>query len=455
MSDIQQKNTSANVSNGPALEESGLNIKLIIGKFLSFLPYFILSAGISLGIAFLINRYSNPRYLVKATMLVKEKNNRGGMDGADGFLQGMQLLNTSKNIENELGIIRSRKMVQETINNLDFGITYYSKGNIKKTDLYGNVPFSIVLDSNHLQCMGGEISLTFIGANKVQVSAEKPLQIFVPKTGEVIGHEVILSKQEFDMREEIVSEHYKFRIQINQPQSVSSQDLIYSFKLNTQEGLINQYTNKYTAKPINKQSSIIEISIEGNWPEKDIAFLNKLCATYINRGLEEKNKTTSNTIAFIDAQLGNISDSLNSAENQLQLYRSTNKIIDLSSTGENIIEQVGDLEKNKAEEELKGKYYQYLLNYVQANTGFDEVVAPSAMGIQDPLLNGILAKMIETYAKKKTLEISLKESNPMIQEANNALIVLKQTLQENLKNIMAAHKLVLKDLNGRIAVFEA
>jgi uncharacterized protein involved in exopolysaccharide biosynthesis len=92
---------------------------------------------------------------------------------------------------------------------------------------------------------------------------------------------------------------------------------------------------------------------------------------------------------------------------------------------------------------------------VQANKGFDEVVAPSAMGIQDPLLNTILAKMIETYAKKKTLEISLKESNPMIQETNNTLLVLKQTLQENLKNIIASHQLVLNDLNKRIALFES
>jgi hypothetical protein len=44
MSDLQQTNTAANVSNGPALEESGVNIKLVIGKFLSFLPYFIFQA---------------------------------------------------------------------------------------------------------------------------------------------------------------------------------------------------------------------------------------------------------------------------------------------------------------------------------------------------------------------------------------------------------------------------
>jgi capsular exopolysaccharide synthesis family protein len=455
MNDQSQSNSiNKSFSSAPTKEE-GLNIKVIIGKFLAFVPYFILSVIICLGVAFLINRYSNPRYLVKATMLIKEKNNRGGMDGADGFLQGMQLLNTSKNIENELGIIRSRNMVTETLKNLDFGISYYSLGSIKKTDLYGNSTFSILLDSNHLQCKGGEVILKFMGNGLVEVSAEDAIDVFIPKTGEVIKNKIELPKQEFQMQEEIASENYKFRIQFNDPSFLNQREIVYSFKLNDLNSLVNSYFNKYIAKPVNKQSSIIEISKEGNWPDKDIAFINKLCSTYTNKGLDEKNKTTTNTIAFIDVQLGNISDSLNLVEEQLQIFRSSNRIVDLSVTGENIVTQIGDLEKSKAEEELKGKYYEYLRNYVQANKGFDEVVAPSAMGIQDPLLNTILAKMIETYAKKKTLEISLKESNPMIQETNNTLLVLKQTLQENLKNIIASHQLVLNDLNKRIALFES
>ena len=360
MNDQTQLNSTDKSFSAAQTHEEGLNVKVIIGKFLAFVPYFVLSLMISLGIAFLVNRYSNPRYMVKATMLIKEKNNRGGMDGADGFLQGMQLLNTSKNIENELGIIRSRSIVSETLKNLDFGISYYSLGSIKKTDLYGNYPFSILLDSNHLQCTGGEVILKFKGNGIVEISAEDPVDVFIPKTGEVIKNKIELAKQDFQIGDEIVSENFKFKIQFHDPSFLSQKDIVYSFKLNDFNSLINSYFNSYTAKPVNKQSSIIEISIEGNWPEKDIAFVNKLCATYTNKGLTEKNKTTLNTIAFIDLQLGNISDSLSMVEDQLQVFRSTNKIIDLSATGTNIVEQMGDLEKLKAEEELKAKYYEYL-----------------------------------------------------------------------------------------------
>lgn len=454
MNDQSQSNTIEKSFSAAQAQEEGLNIKAIIGKFLAFVPYFILSVLICLFIAFFINRYSNPRYMVKATMLIKEKNARSGMEGADGFLQGMQLLNTSKNIENELGIIRSRSLVQETIKNLDFGISYYSIGSIKKTDLYGSHPFTIVLDSNHLQVIGGELILNFIGNGDIQVYSEEPLNVFVPKTGEVVQSEIELPKQYFKLQNEIISEYYKFKIQINDPYLLQQNNVTFSFKLNTLESNIGQYFGSFIINPVNKQSSIVEITKESTWPEKDIAFINKLCSTYTNKGLDEKNKTTTNTITFIDAQLGNISDSLSSVQDQLQNFRSTNKIVDLSATGEGIAKQVVELEKIKADEELKGKYYNYLSDYLKANKGYDELVAPAVMGVQDPLLNTLLTKMIETYAKKKTLEISLKESNPLILETNNSLLVLKQTLQENLKNIQTAHRLVLNDLDGRIEMFE-
>ena len=442
------------VSHSPVAENS-LNFKTVIGKFLAFLPYFFISIIISLSVAFSFNRYSTPRYLVKATMLIKEKNNRSGMDGADGFIQGMQLLSSSKNIENELGILRARNIVEETLKNLDFGISYYSIGSIKKTDLYGNNPFSLEIDSNHLQTIGGVLNIDVLGNDEIEVYTEDQLNIFVPNTGEIVESKVKILRQKFNIKRDIVSEYFKFRLIKNDPYFGIKGGQQFGIKINTFENLVNEYNTNYEVKPINKLSTIVEISKEGAWPNKDIAFINMLCQTYTQKGLADKNRTTQNTISFIENQLSNISDSLNSVENQLQLFRSANKIVDIGSNGANIMQQLVDLENEKSKEELKSKYYVYLFNYVLANKGFDEVIAPGTMGVQDPILNGLLGKLVEVYAKKKTLEISLKETNPMIQETNNTLKVLRQTLLENIKNIQAGNKLVLKDFDERIAIYEA
>jgi tyrosine-protein kinase Etk/Wzc len=71
-------------------EEEGLNFKYLLGKALAFWPYLLLSVLVSMSIAFLVIRYSTPRYLVKTSILIKDNSRgRGSLNGADNFLQGM------------------------------------------------------------------------------------------------------------------------------------------------------------------------------------------------------------------------------------------------------------------------------------------------------------------------------------------------------------------------------
>jgi tyrosine-protein kinase Etk/Wzc len=450
---FQNQNDIANNINTPL--NGGLNFKKILGKFLAFIPYFLVSILFSIFIAFLINRYSDPKYLIQSTLLIKEKNARGGgMDGADNFLQGMQLLSTSRNIENEQGILKSKSMVVETLKNLDFGISYFAEGSVRKADLYGNLPFIIKLDSNHLQCRNTYINIRFLPDEKIECWIEGIGDVFVPKTGTYVQKVETKQKLIFNSNEQIVTDYFSFKIFVTDPKILVNFDAIYSIKLNQFESLVNQYYNKYSLKPINKQASILEITKEGQYPEREKAFVDQLCATYIQQGLDDKNKVTQKTIHFIDDQLKGISDTLGQVEDQLQNFRTQNKIVDLSASGSQIMGNVVDLEKQKAEQNLRNKYYSYLEEYVRNANPLDQLIAPSIMGVTDPVLIAVLQKMVEMYAKKKTLELSYQKDNPILREAEESLINLQSTLLENIHSIQNNSKVLLIDLNKRIALSE-
>ncbi len=435
--------------------EGGLNFKTIIGKFLAFIPYFIVSILISIFIAFLINRYSNPQYRVQATLLIKEKNARGGgMDGAESFIQGMQLLNTSKNIENEQGILKSKSMVEETIRNLDFGISYFAEGSVRKVDLYGRLPFLIQLDSNHLQCRNSYINIKFLVNGKVECWIEEVGEVFVPVTGDFVQNIKTKQKWTFNTNEQIISDYFSFKINVIDPKILNNNEAVYSVKLNQFDQLVSQYFNKYTSKPINKLASILEINNEGPYPEKEKAFINQLCNTYIQQGMDDKNRVTQKTILFIDNQLKSISDTLGQVEDQLQYFRTNNKIVDLSASGKQIMGNVLELETQKSEQNLKNKYYTYLEDYVRNSNPLDQLIAPSIMGVSDPILISVLQKMIELYAKKKTLEMSYQKDNPLLREAENNLINLQNTLVENIHSIQKNASVLQQDINRRISMAE-
>jgi tyrosine-protein kinase Etk/Wzc len=449
---IINQNEFSNNLNTPL--DGGLNIKTIIGKFLAFLPYFVVSIVLSVFIAFLINRYSDPKYRVQATLLIKEKNARGGMDGAENFLQGMQLLNTSKNIENEQGILKSKSIVEETIRSLDFGISYFTQGSVRKADLYGNLPFIVQLDSNHLQCRNAYINLKFISNDRVECWLDGIGEVFVAKTGNFV-HKIETNKiWTFNLKAGIKTDYFSFKINVIDPKILNNNESVYSIKLNQFDDVVKQYFNRYSIKPINKQASILEINREGAYPAKEIAFLNQLCMTYILEGMEDKNKITQKTILFIDEQLKGISDTLGIVENQLQAFRTSNKIVNLSESGSNYMENVLDLEKQKTEQNLKNKYYSYLEDYVSNANPLDQLIAPSIVGVNDPILISVLQKMIELYAKKKSLEMSYQKDNPLLRETENNLINLQKTLIENIHSIQKNADVLQKDINRRIALTE-
>jgi capsular exopolysaccharide synthesis family protein len=82
----------------------------------------------------------------------------------------------------------------------------------------------------------------------------------------------------------------------------------------------------------------------------------------------------------------------------------------------------------------------------------DQLVAPSIMGVNDPVLIEILKKTVELYSKKKTLEMSYQKDNPILKETEQNLLILQNTLLESIEGIQKNSQVILNDLNRRLAL---
>lgn len=252
----------------------------------------------------------------------------------------------------------------------------------------------------------------------------------------------------------MVNEIFKWRLTVLDLSATKNTGVEFLFMLNQPLDLVKKYFNTYQLKPINKQSSIVEVTRESNTPNRDIAFVDHLMKTYINLGLQEKSKITQNTLRFIDNQLALIGDSLGMVEEELLNFKRSNKVVDISESGQLLVENIGVIEKAIAEEEFKLKYIAYLNSYIQGANPLDEIIAPSTMGLTEPVLNLTLQKMVELYTKKKSLEGSFTKTNPLIIETDRNLESLKEALLENIKSAKESSNLVIKDLKNRIQKFE-
>ena len=97
-------------------KEESVDIKALFFKVIANWKLFIIFIILFLSIAFLVNRYTEPIFQIKSTILIKDNANPLERD----LLDGLSFMKSDKNIENEIGIINSYSMVKEAIMNLDF-----------------------------------------------------------------------------------------------------------------------------------------------------------------------------------------------------------------------------------------------------------------------------------------------------------------------------------------------
>lgn len=430
-------------------QEDAIDFKGILYKFFSRWYYFLIAAIFAYGFAKIYIKYQEPVYRVSTTLLIKDESD------ASRSLGGLDMFNENKNLHNEIGLIRSFDMVLSAIDELDFDISYYYAGNIRKTEFYKDSPFRIVLDTSGFRIINVPFYITILPDSKVKLEATvNGGAIYDVKTNSVIGqspriviNEILKSGQQYK------NENLGFTLFVDNPYFVQKDAKLF-FVINDRNHIAQAYKNKLAVYPSNKESSILELSVAGPLVRKDIDFLNKLTEVYIKGGLEEKNKITTNTINFIDKQLVEISSYLKETEGEMEKFRSTHKAFDLSSEASLEFVRLQDLEKEKASIMLNLKYYNYILDYIKSNNEIKDIVAPSAIGIQDPMLGNLIGQLIELKSERSLITNNTTLKNPYLQNLDVKISTTKDHLVENLNNIIKGSKISLTDLNDRIFSLE-
>ncbi len=430
-------------------------IKNIILRFLFNWYWFLLTIGIAVIAGFIYNRYTAPVYEVYSTLLVNEENSNSPITALYGRNQGMfqeHYLNNWTNIHNQMAVISSTPIVSMTLSELDFNVGYYSLGRFSKREIYKNAPFQVVWDKNHPQIVEADFFLTIHPDKSLTVSIEdENLRVF-----NFMEDKMVEMLPEFSFQAEIqpdsflVSEKFSFAIVLNENYTAMATGN-YMFRFHTRQSLEKSYKSMLKVFLADNNSSILHLSVRDYNLKKGIDFLNKLIEVYQYSNLETKNQYANLSIYFIDSQLQNISDSLSISENRLETFRSSNRMIDFSTQSKQLLMQINELDKELMKRETQYKYYMYLKDYIDSNQDMESIIAPSSVGIDDPLLNNFILQMNELINKKSGLaSIRPNSEHPTVIQLNNQIEIVKNSLSQSINNIIAQSKEELDNLSQRM-----
>ena len=128
-------------------EDNSVNLRDLLFKYLIHWKWFLLSVVAFFALSKLYLRYSIPIYKSTTTVLIRD-DKAGNIASELSAIQDIGLFSGPKNqMEDEVEILKSRKLTEKTVKEGDFNIKYIEEGRIKSSDAYGANPVKILFDN--------------------------------------------------------------------------------------------------------------------------------------------------------------------------------------------------------------------------------------------------------------------------------------------------------------------
>ena len=401
-------------------EESNFNILEWVFRFLRYWYLFVIAIIIALGLAYLKNRSWMPQYYTEGKIIIESSTANNAYNFMQGFGGGMDYINTN----NQLLILGSYDLINRTVQDLPFGVDFYTRGRFRTHSLYGREPIAISLKYADNQLYGCEFRFIPIDDKNFEIVIEDEFsQELFP---------------EFKIKGQygVPFENFLLFATIDKLY-LPADNIEFLFRFRSLYSLEEEFSSRLALSYIGEMSSVISVSLTGNVVARDRDFINALCEEFLEANLEEKNEEATRTIDFINEQLSFISDSLNASENRLRQYRRENNMVDVNGYTSTVLSKLSALDAHRSELTLKEAYFNELSEYLAESVIEERLVAPSSIGVSDPVLLDLVSKFNELQQKRSDLG----EKNPNYDRYSKRMEEVRVTMLEVLENVRKVHRM--------------
>ena len=420
--------------------EEQFNIQEILFRCLVHWPWFVFSVIVCIACAWGYLRLTTPVYNISATVLIKDDKKGGGTSvsselermGLDGFVS------SSGNVDNEIEVLRSKSLSEEVVNNLGLFVTYMDEDELPKKELYQTSPVLVSLTPQEADKLPGrmEVAMTLqptgvmdvqmkVGDKEYRKEFEKLPAVFPTDEGTVA----------FFVNNDTLS--------AVRPESVTKERHITAF-INRPFSVAKGYANSLSIAPTSKTTSVVVISLKNTNSRRGRDFINKLLEMYNINANNDKNEVAQKTAEFIDERIGIISKELGSTEQDLENFKRTAGITDLSSEAQIALTGNAEYEKKRVENQTQINLVVDLQKYLQGN---EYEVLPANVGLQDGGLVGAISRYNEMLIERNRLLRTSTESNPAIVNLNTSIRAMRSNVQATLDATLKGLQITKADLD--------
>lgn len=399
-------------------DDSLLNFQFLIKTFILNWQWFLLSLIITMSAAMIYVRYSLPVYQVSAKVLIKDEDNTSSRGRSNQIMNTntLGILTSTDGFDNELEILKSKSLAEETVLDLKLYVNYYSVGKIIDVPVYDETPVLVDLNKEKLEVLEGPVKLHISKDNNIY-----NVQGVCMKNG---------VKQVFNGQGKlpfIIKSPVGTISLVQNPRFVESDvKKKYIANIYNPKAVINSYVN-IGVEPLSKTTSIAVLTRNDLLPERAKEYLKHLVTVYNRQANEDKNIIAVRTEEFINQRLEKINAELGSTDGAIERYKRNNNIIDAASSAQLSLSQSNEADISLRDINTQIMLMQSLKEYMQTPTNKYQTL-PSNVGLKDPSAASLIGQYNQIALERNRVLRSASEHSPVIQELTSQLDALVSSI---------------------------
>ena len=414
-------------------EQSDINLSDIWGMIWGYRWWYVLTLAICIVCAAFYLYKTPSTYSRSAKVIINE-------DAQDATLRDIANISgfagqgSSVNVNNEVEAFSSPDLMKTVVERLGLQTSYVEHQFMRERELYNNSPIEMVV-------VEPLISSSFsFDVTKNEGNS------FILKNFKAGGQELKKASAEGNIGDTIVSPIGKIVLQPTAYIDQWDKDITVTW-INS-AARAKAYSQRLKANVSGKQTSIVILSFNDNYPVRAENILNTLIDVYNDQWVHDKNRAARNTTEFINERLVVIEQELGGIETDLKEYKEQNKLTDMQALSESYMQESSEYASKSFEVNNQLAIAQYIRDYLTEPANATAMI-PANSGLTSGDIEKQIAEYNQIVLQRDKLISNSSEQNPLISDLTAAMQSIKTAIIRSIDNLLATLNLQAEKIKAQ------
>lgn len=434
-------------------EKSSFDFATIYTALILNWKWFVLSLIICMGAAHIYLRYATPIYQSAAKLLIKDdEGSRSSFKGGNSIMSATNLgiISNSNGIDNEMEILKSRTLAQQTVYDLKLYVNYRHEGKLKDHILYGDQEVNIDMDLEHLKKLNAPMNLKITregrnyhvtGSYNVPIdnNSFNPEAVNIDKTFSALPATI-------GTRVGVVRFTQNGNYMLRDGESLKATMI-------APEIAAGKYVGNLNVTESSKTTTIVDLVLNDEIPQRAIDYLKQLAIVYNRQANEDKNEIAVRTEQFINQRLEKINAELGSTEGQLENYKKRNNMVELKTNATQAVANADQYAQKLSEANTQVALLDELTKYMNEPSNRHQPI-PSNVGLSDASATSLINEYNKIALQRNQLLHSASENSPTVTPLTAQLDDLNSSIKRAMTQARAGLKIQRNSIAAQAGKYE-